>query len=444
MAEINPDRLESWKEIAAFVGRTERTAMRWANEGMPVQKRRGRVHASREAINQWLRSHPEEESESEIASPPTSKGQVRNKWVLIGTATSFTALVVGIVLMSYSRTIAQPALPSRVAFAEDGFAVFDGAEHKLWAYNFSKHLDKSVFARGESLENLVRVEDFRGDGDREVLVVAPLRAGPNPDDMFQVEVDFFSSRGRLLWSYIPQGSFQFGEHKLEGPWNVFDLYVSDENSKKTIWLSAVHYIWGNSFIAQLDPATGKADIRFVNTGIVYNLNELKTPSGTFLLAAGFNNEYDSGSLAIINERQPFAASPQTSGTRHKCVSCADGAPDYYFVFPRSEINQVEKVHEDPVRRTKVTGQGIEVFKYELRDVEGVETFYSLRTEPTIEPVSLRYGSDYDMLHRQLSAQKKLDHSLDACPERLHPKPIRMWTPTSGWTDVRLKPSRSSD
>ena len=35
----NRDRLESWKDIATFIGHTERTAMRWAKElGMPDMK----------------------------------------------------------------------------------------------------------------------------------------------------------------------------------------------------------------------------------------------------------------------------------------------------------------------------------------------------------------------------------------------------------------------
>ena len=53
-----PDRLESWKEIAAFIGRDERTAMRWAAHGMPVHRvpggKRGRVFASRKEISRWL------------------------------------------------------------------------------------------------------------------------------------------------------------------------------------------------------------------------------------------------------------------------------------------------------------------------------------------------------------------------------------------------------
>ena len=53
------DQLESWKEIAAFVGRDERTLMRWAKQqGMPIHRipgsKRSRVSASRAEISYWL------------------------------------------------------------------------------------------------------------------------------------------------------------------------------------------------------------------------------------------------------------------------------------------------------------------------------------------------------------------------------------------------------
>lgn len=53
-------RLESWKEIAEHIGRDVRTAMRWAEHGMPVHRipggTRGHVFAFAEEIDAWLLS----------------------------------------------------------------------------------------------------------------------------------------------------------------------------------------------------------------------------------------------------------------------------------------------------------------------------------------------------------------------------------------------------
>jgi hypothetical protein len=48
-----PDRLESWKEIAAYLGRTEKTARRWEqSEGLPVH---GLQHAERGSVYAFRR-----------------------------------------------------------------------------------------------------------------------------------------------------------------------------------------------------------------------------------------------------------------------------------------------------------------------------------------------------------------------------------------------------
>ena len=50
------DRLDGWKEIAAFLGRSEDTARRRAAEGMPVYKIPGNgVFAYKTEIRKWER-----------------------------------------------------------------------------------------------------------------------------------------------------------------------------------------------------------------------------------------------------------------------------------------------------------------------------------------------------------------------------------------------------
>src|SRR5215510_11960646 len=52
------DRLDSWKEIAAFLGRGIRTVQRWEREeGLPVHRlahaKRGSIYARREELSAW-------------------------------------------------------------------------------------------------------------------------------------------------------------------------------------------------------------------------------------------------------------------------------------------------------------------------------------------------------------------------------------------------------
>src|SRR6266511_4412737 len=55
------DRLESWKEIAAYLDRDVTTVQRWEKrEGMPVHRhfheRSGSVHASKAELDVWVRA----------------------------------------------------------------------------------------------------------------------------------------------------------------------------------------------------------------------------------------------------------------------------------------------------------------------------------------------------------------------------------------------------
>jgi hypothetical protein len=163
---------------------------------------------------------------------------------------------------------------------------------------------------------------------------------------------------------------------------------------------------------------------------------------SFLLVGGFNNEPDTAGLAVIDEARPFAASPQTSGTRHECVSCPQGVPDYYFVFPRSEITGVKEIHEESVLRLNVTESQIEVVKGSAMDTDTSRVHYVLRADDGFRPISVRFNSGYDSEHRKLEKEGKLRHSLEECPELLHPKPVRLWRPTSGWTEIQIAPTRA--
>jgi hypothetical protein len=437
------DLLESWKEIGAFVGRDERTAMRWAKDhGMPVHRtpgKRGRVSGSRSEISAWLAGSGDH---TDTALPPAlprpTEFSKPNLWVAV---VLFAVVGIGGIWIRSSMNGSQSV---RVTFSADSMRALGGDGRILWTHSFSAPLDPGPVDGSDlsRIEELTRIADLLGDGGREVVVVAPLRLGPNTQSSFRMEIDCFSSKGKLLWSYSPGDAFKFGEYELGGPWNLFDIMVSRRRGTASIYAAFNHREWGNSFVVEIDPATGRGIVRFVNTGTTRTLDELRTPDATYLLAGGFNNEYDGGSLAVIEEGKPFGASPQTPGSRHECVSCPRGVPDWYFVFPRSELDGLRKVYENPIIKQDVKGTRFELWKSELvtdRGSRGAQTFYTFEAEPSIHPISLRYSSTYETLHREAEKNGELDHSLAACPERLRPAPIRVWTPSGGWSELKVRP-----
>jgi hypothetical protein len=459
-------RLDSWKEIAAHIGRDIRTAIRWEKaRGLPVHRVPGKgardpVFAYRSELDEWLRrgkngTAPTTEVQADgvtsteqlhLSGTPEAAGSPkvdRTRSRLIGASSAVLVMLLAVFIFLARRPLPS-GLTAKIQFTTAGVQGLDDAGQVIWMHQFSALIHPESLKHMELLNNLVRIADLYGDGRREMLVTVPLERSRNPGDVPLTEVDCFSRDGKLLWSYVPQEKLRFGNYDLDGPWIVEDILLSP-SAKPVIWVALAHYRWGNSIVVQLDPATGKSITRFVNTGIVYKLKETRISGKPYLLIGGFNNEYAAGILAAVNEDQPYAVSPQTTGTRHKCLSCPEGVPDYYFVFPRSEINRLLKSWEDSVRFLNVQGNNIEVDKSELgdpalgdqTDIGKVHVVYEFHADPILRPFTVRFDSWYDMMHRDLQSKGKLNHTLESCPERLHPEPVRLWTPGGGWQEFSL-------
>ena len=48
------EELKGWQQIAAFLGQPVSVAQRWAESGMPVEKRGRYVYSAQGKLNQWL------------------------------------------------------------------------------------------------------------------------------------------------------------------------------------------------------------------------------------------------------------------------------------------------------------------------------------------------------------------------------------------------------
>ena len=106
------DRLDSWKEIAAYLNRDVTTVQRWEKrEGMPVHRhlhdRMGSVYASRSELDAWaqgrnLRVAQELENGAPFPSPPAPSRPTtlssRNRWRLVLALAVLVAAAIGVSL----------------------------------------------------------------------------------------------------------------------------------------------------------------------------------------------------------------------------------------------------------------------------------------------------------------------------------------------------------
>jgi tetratricopeptide (TPR) repeat protein len=107
--DSNRRRLDTWKEIAAFFGRDERTVKRWEKErGLPVHRlpggRRGTVYAFADELTAWL-SAPNNREEVEKPSPELSSvpeeesGTVEIPVLVVSRRRSWNSYGLGIALL---------------------------------------------------------------------------------------------------------------------------------------------------------------------------------------------------------------------------------------------------------------------------------------------------------------------------------------------------------
>jgi Tfp pilus assembly protein PilF len=93
-------RLNSWKEVAAFFGRTERTVMRWEMErGLPIRRlpgeSRSRIYAESEELEAWLKGAPEEPTDKATATPLATPRRWQ-RWAIAAGAVLTLAATVGL------------------------------------------------------------------------------------------------------------------------------------------------------------------------------------------------------------------------------------------------------------------------------------------------------------------------------------------------------------
>lgn len=121
--ETRPDeRLDSWKEIAAYLGRDVTTVQRWEKrEGMPVHRhlhdKRGSVYALASELDAWRQSRKlhfsEEQQEPAPQAPsvPVAAVPRRRRQLILGLG----AVVLGVLVVAYvlarGTTQATPAPP---------------------------------------------------------------------------------------------------------------------------------------------------------------------------------------------------------------------------------------------------------------------------------------------------------------------------------------------
>ena len=451
MADHHGDRLDGWKAIADCLARDERTVQRWAKtRGLPVHRlpggRGASVFAYRRELAEWLEGGlqqigtvPAPVTEVSAADVNAIEAELspatRSRWrlaLVAGIVIVGAVAITGIALHRYRVTA--PDLVEVVANA----IVAHAEGRVLWRYALPRLPETPLDASWHSADhNPSLLMDFTGDGQPEVFV--SLRLLRADGQFLRSEFLCFSAGGNLLWRYVPELSFTFGEKTFEGPWRIAGWTATDVPTGPRVWLTVIHRVWWPAFVVTIDPA-GQATIRFAHPGHIYALAHVTNETGSYVVAAGVNNEYASAMLAVLDERGP-AAVPPSSNRSYTCQSCPEGQPVRYLLFPRSELNSLLGRPYNLAYEAAVTHDQMEVSVEEATQPNRLRAIY--RLSHAFVPDDIALGDSYWEAHRALERDKRLDHSADLCPTRHEGVKVRIWEPERGWAEktVRLSEGR---
>ena len=195
-------RLDSWKEIASYLGRGIRTVQRWEREeGLPVHRlaheKRGTIYARKDELAAWWESR-----RLTLAAPPTAEPDRTAGAPRLERITRMSATIGGLALSSDARLVAyvsdagQDDLPPQIWVQQVGGAAIrvTSGERAYSNLSFSPDDTRIIFtASDQASQNVYEVPTL--GGEPRLLRRAASLAGFSPDGQWLAFVSLDSSGG---------------------------------------------------------------------------------------------------------------------------------------------------------------------------------------------------------------------------------------------------------
>jgi hypothetical protein len=417
-----PDRraLQSWKEIATFLGVTVRSVQRWESGGLPVYRqgdgRKARVFAYPDELKQWLETgglRKQEPVSEPVAAPPESpppRYRIPRKawWAAAGAAVALAAAVLW-------RSGVFAPVPAHWTMDGSTLRVLDAAERLCW--------EKTLPPFGPAFDARVRdkvvIADIDGDGRVEVLL-SYVPAGSQQTGRLMC----FDHRGRLRWERRFGAARSFGARQFDA--NYIGVFVKPVRAagRRLLLTIANHHIWYPAQAALLDPASGKVVEEYWHPGAIYHcvIHDIDGDGQPEAVLGGTNNPGDGlGHPAVAVLKLPFSKAPRRAPAAVDPFPPVTGGGELaYALLPLADFRRAQgylgiviTMSVDPYRRIQVETPGFIV--YDLG--------------PHLDVLDYRFSGEFEPLHDMAFHQGILDHKLDGAEKASMGKVVTFpWAP----------------
>jgi hypothetical protein len=473
-----PDILHGWKDIAAHLRRSVRSAQRWETTlGLPVKRIStpdgGQiVYASRVEIDEWQRqtttrreaddqgavdSDDEAQEATEPASLPTNTeapttiddgpaaatAVPTSPWRRVAAeagpriaraAVLLVTLAAGMLGGIWLVTTALPRWSTPIEFAVEGSAVVarNASGRPVWTYALgqSAHRPPDVQAGSDAVTG-----DLDGDGTIEValpVALAPARTVPATTDTVLV----FEKTGRLRWKVQPTLRVFDRGSTFDGPWRINALAFSTAPPGR-LWIAYGHHTSHPAFVLEVS-ASGAQSIRHLTSGRVNALAHWRTGTADYLAAGGSDRQQLSAVITVLDLDAPPARWPMDPESL-TCQRCPVGSPRALAFFPNTDVTRADfrstgwvyamrPSSPDRLALTITGGLG----------PVGPDATAVMRSDLTI--AELARTEEHWARHRAFEAAGRILHAVDDCPDAVLPVTVRRWTRESGWVAQAVAPA----
>jgi hypothetical protein len=447
--ENGSTRLDSWKAIAGYLDRDERTAQRWERElGLPIRRLpggRGRsVFAFTGEIDAWLLSARAAGgalsaeapgfagARPAAAAPPVVAPQVSPRRPASATwryAVAVLALM-AIAIAWHWRPSTVAASELRIRATTDGVEAFDLQGAKRWSYPFPAA--RRTFL-AEDMADGVRIP--AGDPPA-IFVATAFRLRPADESQEGGALTELSPDGRVRHTFTFTDEVTFDGVTYGPPWVITTYAVNEGGGARRIAIAAHHAVWDASVLTVLDDRMERHGT-FVHAGWIEQLEWL---ASNRLVIGGFSNAHDGGMVALLDPSAPSGVDgqgPEPLGSHHFCSTCASGSPLGMVIMPRTELNRVTASRFNRARVQIASGRILaRTIEVPAAGLDAVDALYEFT--PSLDLLRASYGSHYWETHRNLEAIGTLHRTREQSPDRDGPREIQRWTPQAGWTTVHIR------
>ncbi len=430
------DRLNSWKEIAAFLDCDERTCYRWEKSlSLPVHRldieKKSRVFAYRSELEAWLKNRS--------GGPVPAPARRARLWIIVPVAAVMIALALLLVVF-LPRLGPGSRTPADFRIEGSELVILNKKGGELWRWD-------------SGLENLANEARYRGRFQSRrstsiwthlpFLAIKDLDADGRPEVLFTTKTDdefgegllvCLDASGRERWRFQAGRTMTYGERMYSPDYRINGIETADldGDGRPEILLPSYH---NNDFpcrfvVLGLD---GRLQAEYWNSGQVVDLavHDFDGDGRPELLLSGVNNEYRKPFLALFETDDIRGGSPQLDPA-YRGRDVPPGSQKLYILLPRTDI----ALARSPMESVSVIHLlGNDRIEAVVGDAPFDAPLY-FEFDFGLKTGRVRGSHAFEKAHRELLAAGKISSRLDAAYYRALEKDILSWN-GSAW--IRLPP-----